>query len=117
MRKTRQYRYRERAWQACPEKAGCHSCRADVLAGRHDALPIVCDPYRLSARGELLALLLGLKTWHIVEPHVYKRHHLAIRDERFPKLGYILQEHRCGVGPPTGEALKPLPPPTSANPP
>ncbi|MFF2551836.1 hypothetical protein ACFVUS_12600 [Nocardia sp. NPDC058058] len=80
------------------------------MAARYDALPLALDVEHLSQTGELMALLLRLKTWHIVYPHIYRRNSFAIRDEPFPRLGYILREHRCGLSAPTGEALA-LPPP------
>ena len=114
--KPKAWRYPSEESQNGPRKAICQSCRTEVRTGRYNALPMVWDREPLSATGELLALMLGLKTWHIVDLHVYRRHSLAISEEPFPRLGYLLREHRCGSTPPTGAASAPRRPPLTDSP-
>ncbi|WP_040829827.1 hypothetical protein [Nocardia jiangxiensis] len=104
------YRYPAGASQYIGGKGRCRGCGAGLKVLRYDALTIHCDPAHLSQIGELGALLLRLRTWHVIEPHIYRRHSIAIADEPFPKIGYVLREHRCGLTAPEGAALAPEPP-------
>jgi len=80
-----------------PRKSRCALCRKDILVGDYNAIRTAYDIECLSQKGELAALLLGLKTFHFVEPHVYPRNVRAIQAAPRVKFGTVHREHRCNL--------------------
>lgn len=103
--KPERYQYPSHLSAYAPRNSICPRCNAKTKTGRYDALPFTIDPWRLNPRGELTALLLRLRTWHIVDEHVYRRKAHAIRSEPQPRLGFVYREHRCGTPKPTADQL------------
>lgn len=90
----------KRPWTAAPAtyptRGVCGRCRAPVLGGWFDALEIRYDDAPLTPIGELYALLQGLRTFQLCEPHVYRRRADMIRTVPTPALGIVVREHGCG---------------------
>lgn len=101
---------RSRRWvtpfgaQTKPQVGYCRNCKRTVLTARYDAQPRHWDPQPLSSEGELIALLLGLKTWWIFDSYIYKRNAEAIKSSPTGRGGIILRDHNCSLPQPQGSA-------------
>lgn len=75
----------------------CPDCRMPVRAGWFDSVWTRYDLPPLTQWGELCALIQGLKTFHLVEPNVYRRSAFRIHVMPAPDFGEVVRMHGCGV--------------------
>ncbi len=73
----------------------CPTCRAPVRFRRWDAFDLVLDNQELGPLDEAACFVLGVRTFHLVEPNLFRRHKFAIVRQPDPSYGLILREHHC----------------------
>lgn len=79
----------------------CHRCRAPVIVGLdHEpcGYPVTTDPTHLDQTAELIAILLGRRTYDLTgTPNLNPRNHWRIKgDRKYP----VLPSHQCRTGVP-----------------
>lgn len=107
---------RSRKWQrqkdshfttSYPRAGRCPICRRNVLCGYDGGLFQTYDFHLLSQRGEVEALVRGLRTYHAQHPHFTRRTVSLIQNYPVPRIGFIVRQHRCDTPEPKPEALQP----------
>lgn len=86
----------------------CPKCSITVLCGLDGdraAFPVTCDPYEIDTRGEMVAILLGLRTFMLTRSSRSSgiAWNLDPRDEWGIAAGQrtpLVAEHRCGIAVP-----------------
>lgn len=89
----------------------CRACSRPIITGLDDetaGLTARCEPYRISAHGEVAALRAGRWTWALLRGRLERRDRWSIPGHP-PEDGTVLAEHSCDHPPPDDWLAPPLP--------
>lgn len=77
----------------------CSRCGRPIYSGHIHGEPRRIDQARITATGELVALLRGLRTYCLSSrgDRVYRRRATHITNDTPPQYGYIHADHDCGL--------------------